>query len=90
MAGFFLSQMMSGNRAGLAQQPAAGQTRGAAAARPQATPAWRSNTDGWLRPSGATAAGRAGLTPVAATPDRAMTAQRGGFGASGRGRSSGG
>ncbi|MBB3342714.1 DUF1190 domain-containing protein [Luteimonas sp. RC10] len=90
MAGFFLSQMMSGNRAGLAQQPAAGQARGAAAARPQATPAWRSNTDGWLRPSGATAAGRAGLTPVAATPDRAMTAQRGGFGASGRGRSSGG
>ncbi|WP_024892066.1 DUF1190 domain-containing protein [Luteimonas huabeiensis] len=79
MAGFFLSQMMSGNRAGLAQPQAA-----------QATPAWRDKSDGWLRPSGAAGAGRAALTPVAATPDRATTVNRGGFGASSRGRSVGG
>lgn len=78
MTGFFLSQMM-GNRAGAA--PAA-----------QASPAFRDNSNGWLRPGnapGATgAAGRAGLTPVTATPDRATTVNRGGFGASGRNRDS--
>jgi len=81
MAGFFLSQMMGGNRAGMAQ-------------RAQATPAFRDNTNGWLRSTGApaagAAAGRAGLTPVAATPDRATTVNRGGFGAQGRNRSSAG
>lgn len=86
MAGFFLSQMMNGNRAGAAQQ----------AQRAQATPAFRDNTNGWLRSTGApaagagAAAGRAGLTPVAATPDRATTVNRGGFGTSGRNRSSAG
>lgn len=81
MTGFFLSQMMgnrAGNRAGVA--PAA-----------QAAPAFRDNANGWLRPGntpGSGAAGRAGLTPVTATPDRATTVNRGGFGASGRNRDS--
>ncbi|WP_101927149.1 MULTISPECIES: DUF1190 domain-containing protein, partial [Luteimonas] len=40
MAGFFLSQMMGGNRAGAAPQA-------------QASPAFRDNTNGWLRAGGA-------------------------------------
>ncbi len=79
MAGFFLSRMMGGNRAG-------------AAGAGQASPAFRDNSNGWLRSNGApgtaTSAGRAGLTPVSSTPDRAVTSNRGGFGASGRNRSS--
>lgn len=78
MAGFFLSQMMSGNRAGLAQQS------------PQVAPAFRDNRQGWLRPNGAPGAGRAGMAPVSATPDRAVTTNRGGFGRSASGRSTGG
>ncbi len=80
MTGFFLSQMMGRNRPGMAPQA-------------QAAPAFRDNANGWLRSTGAPAAGtagRAGLTPVAATPDRATTVNRGGFGASGRNRSSAG
>ena len=57
MAGFFLSQMMGGNRAGLAQQT------------PQASPAFRDNRQGWLRPNGAPGAGRAGMAPVSATAE---------------------
>ncbi len=79
MTGFFLSQMLN-NRAGATRQA-------------QAAPAFRDNANGWLRPSGApgaAAAGRAGMTPVAATPDRATTVNRGGFGASGRSRASSG
>lgn len=80
MAGFFLSQMMNNNRAGAA----------AAQRQPQAAPAFRDNRAGWLRPNGAPGAGRAGMAPVSATPDRAMTASRGGFGRSASGRSTGG
>jgi uncharacterized protein YgiB involved in biofilm formation len=82
MAGFFLSRMLGGvggAGAGLAQQQ-------------QAAPAWRNKGDSWLRPSGApgaaAGAGRAGLAPVSMTPDRAVTVNRGGFGASGGNRSS--
>lgn len=82
MAGFFLSQMMNNNRAGAAA--AAGQRNA------QAAPAFRDNRQGWLRPSGAPGAGRAGMAPVSMTPDRAVTANRGGFGRSATGRSTGG
>lgn len=79
MAGFFLSRMLGGvGGAGMAQQQ-------------QAAPAWRNKGDSWLRPTGApgaAGAGRAGLAPVAMTPDRAVTVNRGGFGASGGNRSS--
>lgn len=78
MAGFFLSSMLNNNRGGLAQQT------------PQASPAFRDNRLGWLRPNGAPGAGRAGMAPVSATPDRAVTANRGGFGRSATGRSTGG
>lgn len=83
MAGFFLSRMLGGvGGAGLAQSPQ------------QSAPAWRNKGDSWLRPNGApgaaAGAGRAGLAPVAMTPDRAVTVNRGGFGASGNRRDSSG
>ena len=87
MTGFFLSQMMNNNRSGLAQPPAA-------------APAWRDNANGWARsetPNGTGGLntssrignGKAGLTPVTSTPNRAVTVSRGGFGRSSSGRSSG-
>ncbi len=86
MAGFFLSQMMS-NRGPAAAAPAAGQQ--------QAAPAFRDRNNGWARAAapGSVAAtmgnaGRAGLTPVNHTPNRAVTASRGGFGNAGSNRSS--
>lgn len=87
MAGFFMSQMLGANRAGLApQSPAA--------------PAFRDKANGWARPApGGTGglntasgigAGKSGLAPISNTPNRATTVSRGGFGASSGGRSSGG
>lgn len=84
MAGFFMSRMLGGGAAGLA---------------PQSAPAWRDRNDQWGRataPSGTgglnTASrigtGRAGLAPVTAVPDRAVTVSRGGFGGSSRARGS--
>ena len=86
MMGFFMSQMLS-NRggAGLAQQPAA-------------SPAYQDKAKGWARPApggsgglntaSGIGAGKAGLAPVNATPNRAVTASRGGFGSTSSGRSS--
>ncbi len=85
MMGFFMSQMLS-NRggAGLAQQPAA-------------APAYQDKAKGWARPGPSTGgmntasgigAGKAGLAPVTATPNRAVTASRGGFGNTSSNRSS--
>ena len=85
MMGFFMSQMLS-NRggAGLAQAPAA-------------SPAYQDKAKGWARPGPSTGgmntasgigAGKAGLAPVNATPNRAVTASRGGFGSTSSGRSS--
>lgn len=87
MAGFFLSRMLGGGAAaGLA---------------PQSAPAWQDRNAQWGRATGApgtgglnTASGigqgKAGLAPVTSEPNRAVTASRGGFGSSSRGRSYGG
>jgi len=86
MMGFFMSQMLS-NRggAGLAQAPAA-------------APAYQDKAKGWARPApggsgglntaSGIGAGKAGLAPVNATPNRAVTASRGGFGNTSSSRSS--
>lgn len=84
MMGFFMSQMLS-NRGGMAQAPAA-------------SPAYQDKAKGWARPApGGTGglntasgigAGKAGLAPVTATPNRAVTAARGGFGSTSSNRSS--
>ncbi len=87
MAGFFVSQMLRNG------SPVAGFTGG---------PAFRNAAGQWQRPdpddrrSGGSAAGAGGyagyrsgspaLVPVTATPDRAVTVSRGGFGSSFRGR----
>ncbi|TAA25573.1 MULTISPECIES: DUF1190 domain-containing protein [Pseudoxanthomonas] len=78
MAGFFMSQMLN-NRAGF-----------------NAAPAYQNRDNGWLRPtpgarpdtSGAFRTGTTGMTPVNATPNRAVTVSRGGFGARSSGRAS--
>lgn len=75
MAGFLIGQMMRGpTPAGL-----------------QSAPAFRDNHGGWLQPRPGTAGGSPynarpsqALAPLAATPDRAPTVQRGGFGGSSR------
>ncbi len=84
MMGFFMSQMLSNGRA--------------AAAAPAAQPAFRDKANGWAKPAAAPGgsgglntasrigAGKAGLAPVAAEPNRAVTASRGGFGNNSRGR----
>ena len=86
MMGFFMSQMLS-NRggAGLAQAPAA-------------SPAYQDKAKGWARPApggsgglntaSGIGAGKAGLAPVTSTPNRAVTASRGGFGNTSSSRSS--
>ncbi len=86
MMGFFMSQMLS-NRggAGLAQAPAA-------------APAYQDKAKGWARPApggsgglntaSGIGAGKAGLAPVNATPNRVVTASRGGFGNTSSSRSS--
>ena len=88
MMGFFMSQMLNGGRAG------------AVAAPPAAQPAFKDNANGWAKPAATPGgsgglntasrigAGKAGLAPVAAEPNRAVTASRGGFGNSSRGRNS--
>ena len=86
MMGFFMSQMMNSGRAGLAQQA------------PAASPAFQDRNAGWARPApGGTGglntasgigAGKAGLQPVSATPNRAVTASRAGFGGTSARRSS--
>ncbi|HAI45504.1 MAG TPA: hypothetical protein DCM50_02190 [Stenotrophomonas sp.] len=85
MMGFFMSQMLSNRGAGLAQAPAA-------------SPAYQDKANGWARPApggsgglntaSGIGAGKAGLAPVNATPNRAVTASRGGFGSTSSGRSS--
>lgn len=85
MTGFFLSQMMRGS------SPMNGFTSG---------PAFRDNSGGWQRPApnGPTGAGgvyrsagsSTAMVPVSATPDRAVTVSRSGFGASSSARSAGG
>ncbi len=78
MAGFFMSQMLS-NRAGF-----------------NSAPAFQDRNSGWQRPtpgarpdtSNAFLTGTTGMTPVTATPNRAMTVSRGGFGSRSTGRSS--
>ena len=85
MMGFFMSQMLS-NRGGLAPQQA-----------PAATPAYQDKNAGWARsaPGGSggmntasgIGAGKAGLAPVSAEPNRATTASRSGFGSTSARRS---
>ena len=85
MMGFFMSQMLSNRGAGLAQAPAS-------------SPAYQDKAKGWARPApggsgglntaSGIGAGKAGLAPVNATPNRAITASRGGFGSTSSGRSS--
>ncbi|WDS35378.1 DUF1190 domain-containing protein [Pseudoxanthomonas sp.] len=78
MAGFFMSQMLN-NRAGLA-----------------GAPAYQGRNNGWVRPtpgarpdtSNAFRTGNTAMTPINATPNKAMTVSRGGFGARSAGRSS--
>jgi len=87
MMGFFMSQMMNSGRAGLAQQP------------PAAQPAFRDKNAGWARPAApggsgglntasGIGAGKAGLAPVSAEPNRATTASRSGFGSTSARRTS--
>ena len=83
MMGFFMSQMLNGRSAAVAAPPAA-------------QPAFRDNANTWAKPAGSgglntasrIGAGKAGLAPVSATPNRAVTASRGGFGARSGGRGS--
>lgn len=84
MAGFFMSQMLRNG------SPMSGFTSG---------PAFRNGAGAWERPdpsgarSGVYAGGMrpgTGMMPVSATPDRAVTVNRGGFGSSFSSRSSGG
>jgi uncharacterized protein YgiB involved in biofilm formation len=87
MMGFFMSQMLSG----------AG--RGQAAQAPPAAPAYQDKNKGWAKPAAApggsgglnTASrigvGKAGLAPVNAQPNRAVTSARSGFGSSSTRRS---
>ena len=87
MMGFFMSQMLNGSR-------------GAVAAPPASQPAFKDNANGWAKPApggsgglntaSGIGAGKAGLAPVSAEPNRAVTASRGGFGARSGGRSSSG
>ncbi|WP_266159836.1 DUF1190 domain-containing protein [Dyella silvatica] len=86
MTGFFLSQMMRGS------SPMNGFTSG---------PAFRDNSGGWQRPASPNSPAGAGgvyrgagggtaMVPVNATPDRAVTVSRSGFGASAGERGAGG
>jgi uncharacterized protein YgiB involved in biofilm formation len=82
MTGFFLSQMMR---------------NGAAMNGFNSAPAFRDSNGGWQRPAAGAAAGgvyRSGagtaMVPVNATPNRAVTVSRSGFGRSGSSRSFGG
>lgn len=85
MMGFFMSQMLSNRGAGLTQAPAA-------------SPAYQDKANGWARPApggsgglntaSGIGAGKAGLAPVTSTPNRAVTASRGGFGNTSSSRSS--
>ncbi len=85
MMGFFMSQMLNGSR-------------GAVAAPPAAQPAFKDKANGWAKPApggsgglntaSGIGTGKAGLAPVSAQPNRAVTASRGGFGARSGGRSS--
>ncbi|CAM5327773.1 DUF1190 domain-containing protein [Rhodanobacter lindaniclasticus] len=80
MTGFFLSQMLSRNGAPMSGFNSA--------------PAFRDANGGWQRPAAGTGgvyrngAGRA-MVPVTATPNRAVTSSRAGFGTSSAGRSFG-
>lgn len=81
MTGFFLSQMMSRN--------------GVAANGFNSAPAFRDSNGGWQRPAagaGGVYRGGAGtaMVPVNATPNRAVTVSRSGFGSSGSSRGIGG
>jgi len=86
MMGFFMSQMLNNNRAGLAQRA------------PAAAPAYQDKAAGWARPApggsgglntaSGIGAGKAGLAPVTTQPNRAVTATRSGFGSTSARRSS--
>ena len=83
MAGFFLSQMMSRNGA-----PMNGFNSG---------PAFRDSNGGWQRPAAGAASGgvyrngaATAMVPVNATPNRAVTSSRSGFGTAGSSRGIGG
>lgn len=73
MMGFFMAQMLNGNRGAQAAAPAA------------ASPAFRNNSAGWLRPAPGTAGG---MTAITSEPNRATTVRRGGFGGAGSQRGS--
>ncbi|MFC5742646.1 DUF1190 domain-containing protein [Dyella tabacisoli] len=81
MTGFFLSQMMRGS------SPMTGFTSG---------PAFRDNGGGWQRPATdaggvyRSTGGTTAMVPVTATPNRAVTVSRSGFGASSGARGAGG
>jgi uncharacterized protein YgiB involved in biofilm formation len=81
MTGFFLSQMLNGNRmAGF-----------------NAAPAYQDRQSQWQRPAAGAGAGAAAasslrgnqtMTPIGATPNRAVTVSRGGFGSASGARGS--
>jgi uncharacterized protein YgiB involved in biofilm formation len=83
MTGFFLSQMLSRNGA-----PMNGFNSG---------PAFRDSSGNWQRPATGGARGsvyrgsnRTAMVPISATPNRAVTTSRSGFGSSGHSRGFGG
>ena len=77
MTGFFLSQMLNGRSAGLAQTAASAPPPGTI----KGEPAFRTAHNDWLKPGpSAGGAGATALTRVDTQPDRAMTVRRGGFG----------
>ena len=84
MMGFFMSQMLNGSRAGAVAAQPAFKDNANGWAKPAATP----GGSGGLNTASRIGAGKAGLAPVAAEPNRAVTASRGGFGNSSRGRNS--
>ena len=91
MMGFFMGQMLNGGGRALAP--------GQAPQAPQSAPAYQDKAKGWAKPAPAGSgglntasrigAGKAGLAPVTAEPNRAVTSARSGFGSSSRGRSDG-
>ena len=84
MMGFFMSQMLNGSRAGAVAAQPAFKDNANGWAKPAATP----GGSGGLNTASRIGAGKAGLAPVAAEPNRAVTASRGGFGGRSGGRGS--
>ena len=84
MMGFFMSQMLNGSRAGAVAAQPAFKDNANGWAKPAATP----GGSGGLNTASRIGAGKAGLAPVSAEPNRAVTASRGGFGGRSGGRTS--